>query len=124
MKDLRVSLKEMGFENFLFLGRHKDGRIEAGRYGFKNRSFVDLYTELLRSTDSQKDFVDFCRFALLLFGLIVSAATHQCAFCGAQVIRRAERYFPSCDCQVRSLRRMLREVGVSAEDFLRPPDTH
>ena len=124
MRDLTASLTEMGFENFLFLGRYEDGRIETGRYGFKNRSFVDFYTGLLRSADSQKDFVDFCRFAFLLFGLIISAATNQCAFCGAQVVRRDERYFPSCDCQLTSLRRMLREVGVSAEDFLRPRDTH
>ena len=124
MRDLAASLTEMGFENFLFLGRHKDGRIEAGRYGFRNRSFVDFYTRLLRSAESQEDFVDFCRFAFLLFGLIISAATQQCAFCGAQVIRKAERYLPSCDCQLTSLRRLLREVGVSAEDFLRPRDTH
>ncbi|MGD8371524.1 MAG: hypothetical protein PVF76_09130 [Syntrophobacterales bacterium] len=124
MKDLTASLTEMGFENFLFLGRYEDGRIETGRYGFKNRSFVDFYTGLLGSADSQVELVDFCRFAFLLFGLIISAATQHCAFCGAQVIRRAERYFPSCDCQFKSLSRILREVGVSAEDFLRPRDTH
>ena len=124
MKDLTASLTEMGLENFLFLGRYEDGRIETGRYGFKNRRFVNFYTGLLRSADSQEDLVDFCRFAFLLFGLIISAAEQQCAFCGAQVIRKAERYFPSCDCQVKSLRRMLREVGVSAEDFLRPRDAH
>ncbi|MGD8254908.1 MAG: hypothetical protein PVH33_14795 [Syntrophobacterales bacterium] len=124
MRDLTARLTEMGFENFLFLGRYEDGRIETGRHGFKNRSFVDFYIGLLKSADSQEDFVDFCRFAFVLFGLIVSAATQQCAFCGAQVVRRDERYFPSCDCQLTSLRRMLREVGVSAEDFLRPRDTH
>ena len=116
MRDLTASLTEMGFENFLFLGRYEDGRIETGRYGFKNRSFVDFYTGLLKSADSQEDFVDFCRFAFVLFGIIVSAATQQCAFCGAQVVRRDERYFPSCDCQLKSLRRMLRIVDFSAKN--------
>jgi hypothetical protein len=71
MRDLTARLTEIGFENFLFLGRYEDGRIETGRYGIKNRSFVDFYTGLLRSADSQEDFVDFCRCAFLLFGLII-----------------------------------------------------
>lgn len=118
VEDLTARLTEMGFENFLFLGRYKDGRVETSRYGFRDQSFVDFYTGLLASADAHKGLVDFCRFTFLLLGLIISAGTRTCAFCGAQVERRGERYFPSCRCQLTALQRMLQEVGVSVEDFL------
>lgn len=118
MEDVTVRLTELGFENFLFLGLSKGGRIEATRYGFQDQSFLDFYTRLLDSADVHKGLVNFCRFGFLLLGLVVSAATHECAFCGAEVERRGERYFPSCGCQLTALQRMLQEAGISAEDTL------
>ena len=118
MKDLTASLTQMGFENFLFLGRYKDGRIETARSGLLDQTFVEFFMRLLSSADAHKELVNFCQFGFLLFGLIVSGATHQCAFCGLQITKKGERYFPSCRCQLAAMRRMLSDSGVSIEDIL------
>ena len=113
-----ASLTQMGFENFLFLGRYEDGRIETARSGLLDRTFVEFFMRLLSSADAHKELVNFCQFAFLLFGLIVSGATHQCAFCGLQITKKDERYFPSCRCQLAAMQRMLSDSGVSVEDIL------
>ena len=118
MIDLKASLIEMGFENFLFLGRYKDGRIETVRYGFQDQTFVEFFMRLLSAADTHKQLINFCQFAFLLFGLIVSGATHQCAFCGLQVTKKGERYVPSCRCQLAAMQRMLSDAGVPLEGIL------